>query len=246
MNIIAIVQARMGSSRLPNKTLSLLAGKPLIWHVFNRISYSKKITKAILATTVNPKDEVLIDWANRNEIDAFRGSEDNVLERFYLAAKPYNPDLIVRVTADDPFKDPFVIDKVITYCVQEGLDFACNNNPPTFPEGLDTEVFKFKALELAYNKSASDFEKEHVTQFFYRNPDLISQGNVKSESDKSWLRWTIDKEIDLQMARIIYDNLYKEGDIFNYQDILNFLDNNEDVAKMNLLVERSEMYKNIE
>lgn len=243
MNVVAIIQARTGSTRLPNKVFSLLAGKPLIWHVFNRISYSKLITQCVLATTVNSNDETLIEWATANGINKFRGSEDDVLSRFYLAAKEYKADIIVRITADDPFKDPFLIDNVIDICLSEKLDFAYNNNPVSFPEGLDTEVFTFKALELAYNHSVDSFEREHITQYFYKNPELFLQKNLKNNVDYSWLRWTIDTQMDLDMSKIIYDNLFEEDKIFVYQDILDFLDQNTHLSKMNLLEKRSEMYK---
>lgn len=243
MNIVAIVQARMGSTRLPNKTLSLLADKPLIWHVFNRLTYSRHITKVVLATTLNPIDNVLVEWAEANRFDAFQGSEDDVLSRFYFAATQYNADLIVRVTADDPFKDPFLIDRVIDLGLVGNLDFAYNNKPATFPEGLDTEVFTFEALKKAHTNSVDDFEREHLTQYLYRNPQTFSQSNLQNNEDLSWLRWTIDTEIDLEMARKVYNDLYQEDSIFTYQDILTFLDKHPDIAKENLMVKRSEMYK---
>jgi len=243
MNIVAIIQARMGSTRLPNKTLSILAGKPLIWHVFNRLTYSRKITRIVLATTENPVDDVLEAWSIANGYDCYRGSENDVLSRFYFAAKQYNADLVVRVTADDPFKDPFLIDQVIEMSFNQQLDFAYNNKPATFPEGLDTEVFTFKSLKTAHERSTDNFEREHITQYFYRRPDEFSQGNLSNDVDVSWLRWTIDTETDLEMVRKLYDGLYQDGKIFTYQDILSYLNQYPDIAKINLKVPRSAMYK---
>lgn len=241
--IAAIIQARMGSTRYPGKTFCKLAGKPLIWHVVNRIRYSGKINQIIIATTDTVKDDILATWAANEGISLFRGSEDNVLERYYYAARQYAADIIVRITADDPFKDPFIIDRVITILQEEKLDFAYNNNPPTFPEGLDTEVFTYEALERAYSDARDDFEKEHVTQYFYRHKEAFRQANLANEKDLSFLRWTIDTESDYQMAKRVYELLYREGDIFLMDDILGALRQNPDIQEINSNVERSTMYK---
>lgn len=241
---VAIIQARLGSTRLPGKVFLKLANKPLIWHVVNRLTYSKSIDKIVLATTTNPSDDDLYNWAKNEKICTYRGSENNVLERFYHAAKENNAKIIIRVTADDPFKDPQIIDKVIEKLEMENLDFAYNNNPPTYPEGLDTEVFTFEALQKAFYSSNDDFEKEHVTQFFYRNLKLFKQSNYSYNEDLSYLRWTIDTEIDLQMATQVYDNLYNEARIFLMNDILEFLKSNPKIGLMNKDVIRSSMYKN--
>ena len=148
MNIVAIIQARLGSTRFPEKVFANLVGKPLIWHIINRLKYSQKINTIVLATTNTGRDDELAKWAEIESVNLYRGSENNVLERFYFAAKQYSADIIVRITADDPFKEPMIIDKVIEKLLSEKLDFAYNNNPPTFPEGLDTEVFTFKAIVL--------------------------------------------------------------------------------------------------
>jgi spore coat polysaccharide biosynthesis protein SpsF len=242
--IAAIIQARTGSTRLPNKVFKQLCDKPLIWHVTNRLKYSKKIEAIILATTLNPNDDALEIWAIENNIQCYRGSEDNVLERYFRAAQNFKVDTIVRITADDPFKDPQIIDKVITLFEEEKLDFAYNNNPPTFPEGLDTEVFSFEALERAYNDSVDSFEKEHVTQYFYRNPSLFSQTCLRNPTDLSYLRWTIDTQKDWDMAEIVYNSLYLPNEIFNMSDILELIKRNPSIAEINSTVERSTMYKN--
>lgn len=243
MNIVAIVQARTGSTRFPNKVFSNLSGYPLIWHVFNRLKLSKYITKFILATTTNPNDDSLEKWAIDNGISVFRGSENNVLSRFYYAGIEAKADIVVRITADDPFKDYTIIDCVIEMLLNGKFDFAYNNNPPSFPEGLDTEVFTMEALKTAFQNSDSDFEKEHVTQYFYRNKEQFSQQNFENDSNISYLRWTIDTELDFQMVSEVYNNLFKESEIFLTQDILNYLDKNPNLSSLNLNVKRSEMYK---
>lgn len=245
MNIVAIIQARLGSTRFPEKVFAPLAGNPLIWHVINRLSYSKKINSIVLATTTTKLDDRLAEWCQSEKIDYFRGSENNVLERYYFAAKQYSADIIVRITADDPFKDPTIIDEVITLLLDNNLDFAYNNNPPTYPEGLDAEVFTFDALEKAHRASTDDYEKEHVTQFFYRNPDMFKQKNLSNKIDLSSLRWTIDTELDYKMAKIIYEKLYKEDVIFLLNDILKLLDFEPQISQINTAVERSAMYNTI-
>lgn len=242
--IAAIVQARTGSTRLTNKVFKDLCGKPLIWHIINRLKYSKKIDKIILATTQNENDNVLEEWAIENNIPCFRGSENDVLDRYYHSAQKFNVDTIVRITADDPFKDPQIIDDVISLFVGEKLDFAYNNNPPTFPEGLDTEVFSFDALEKAFNNSTDPFEREHVTQYFYRNPSIFSQACLKNSIDLSYLRWTIDTQQDWDMAEVVYNKLYPTNENFGMSDILELINKEPYIAAINSTVKRSAMYTN--
>lgn len=241
--ILGIIQARQGSTRLPNKTLVEIEGRPLLWHIINRIKSSKLINEIVVATTTNKIDNKLEDWLKNNNLNFYRGSENNVLERFYFAAKQYNPTLIVRITADDPFKDPSIIDSVIEMLLKENLDFAYNNNPPTFPEGLDTEVFTFSSLERAYHESKDPFEQEHVTQYFYRHPEKFKQKNFSYKDNISHLRWTIDKEEDLKMAKEVYNELFHTKNIFLMNDILELLQKKPHIASINSNVERSTMYK---
>ncbi len=242
--ITAIIQARVGSTRLPNKIFADISGKPLIFHVINRLKQSKKIDHLVIATTHNPLDNAVESWAIQNKIDCFRGDEENVLSRFYYAAKKFKANIIVRITADDPFKDYEIIDKVIEKLINENLSFAYNNKPATFPEGLDTEVFTFEALEKAFNESTDSFEKEHVTQYFYRNPSLFKQQNILNEKNLSYLRWTIDDERDLEMAKTVYDNLFHKNNVFLTNEILQLIDKHPEISTINQNVERSEMYKN--
>ncbi len=241
--IVAIIQARIGSTRLPNKVFKDLCGRPLIWHVVDRLKYSKKINKIILATTHNPLDDTLVKWAENEQVAYFRGSEENVLSRFYEAANKSKADIIVRITADDPFKDPEIIDQVIDLLQNKNLDFAYNNLPPSFPEGLDTEVFTYAALEQAYKNSKDVFEQEHVTQYFYRHPDQFSHGNIFHSKDISHLRWTIDTPNDFKLALFVYKMLYKEGMLFKTKDILNLYKDYPELLEINSEESRSEMYK---
>ena len=242
MSIIAIIQARTSSTRFPNKVFADLCGKPLIWHVVNRLKRSKKIENIILATTINSSDNILEDWAKNNKVPVYRGSENDVLSRYYNAAIFSKAKTIVRITADDPFKDPEIIDQVIEIYIKNNLDFAYNNNPPSFPEGLDTEVFSFRALEKAQKESQDPFEREHVTQYFYRHPDLFKQDNYLYKKNISFLRWTIDTQKDYEMVSEIYNNLYKDGQIFLMNDILQLLKRKPEIGNINSNVKRSIMY----
>ena len=244
MNVAAIIQARRGSTRLPDKVFLDLEGKPLIWHVFNRIKDSKFITQYILATTVEEKDNELEKWAIENNILVYRGSENDVLDRYYQAAKKFEADIVVRITADDPLKDLTVLDSVINELLISNVDFAFNNNPVSYPEGMDVEVFKFSALEIANNNSFDLFEREHVTQFFHRNPELFSSKNISYFKDLSYLRWTIDTPQDYKLTKLIYKNLYNINNKFDFQDVLKLLEFNPELALINSNEKRSEMYKN--
>ena len=177
----------------------------------------------------------------KKKIKFFRGSESDVLNRFFETAKFFKADIIVRITADDPFKEPELVDKALHILIKK-LDFVSTNNPPSFPEGLDTEVFTFKALSKA-NLLAKKFDREHVTQFFYNNPKEFKQLNFKCKKSLHHLRWTIDTLDDLKMVRLIYKKLYKKNNLFLMKDILNLLDSNPSIIKINTNVKRSFMYK---
>jgi len=240
--IAAIIQARTNSTRFPNKIFASIEGQPLISHIVKRLSQSKMIEKTVIATSLNDADNYIEEWCNTNNILCFRGSEDNVLERFYQTATKFNIDIIVRITADDPFKDAEIIDEVINLLINEKLDFCCNNNPPTFPEGLDTEVFTFDALKKAYEFAVDPFDLEHVTQYFYRNPGKFKQKNLKNIVNLSSYRWTIDEPEDLEFAKIIYSKLYKVNNYFGYREILKFIEENPNIIEINKSIKRSALY----
>lgn len=240
--IAAIIQARMSSTRLPSKTLMNLVGRPLIWHVVDRIAASTAIDQIVLATSEAPTDNVLAAWAEGAGIFCYRGSEYDVLDRYYGAARACGAAIIARVTADDPFKDPTILDRVVRHLEDRELDFAYNNNPPSFPEGLDTEVFTFAALEEAAKMAQDPFEREHVTQYLYRHPECFRQENIICNRQLSHLRWTIDTPADFQMAHEVYKRLYKEGHIFLMDDILSLVEAHPEIAAINMYEQRSSMY----
>tara|TARA_B100000780_G_scaffold193534_1_gene136411 strand:- start:571 stop:1302 length:732 start_codon:yes stop_codon:yes gene_type:complete len=241
--ISAIIQARVSSTRLPNKVFADIKGKPLLWHVVDRLKKSIYLDNIIIATTDNIADDLIQDWASENKISCFRGSESNVLKRYYDTAKKNNSTTIVRITADDPFKDYKIMDNVINEFISQRVDFACNNFPPTYPEGLDVEVFSFSALKTAYENSFSDFEKEHVTQYFYKNTNDFKIVSIKNDTNLSNLRWTIDTQEDLEMTRKIYNKFTNNKSIYLMKDILKILIENPEILEINKKVGRSKMYK---
>lgn len=243
MKVVAIIQARCGSTRFPNKVFAQICNHPLIWHVVNRLRFANTIDEIVLATTTNPIDDKLYEWAQENDVSVFRGSENDVLNRYYEAARFCNADVVVRITADDPFKEPQVIDKAVRKLLDEGADFVCNNFPPSYPEGLDVEVFTFKSLEIEEKNCISDYEREHVTQYFYHNPDNFKMFNISHTEDCSNLRWTIDTDTDFNMVLKVYADLYKDDDIFHMNEIIEYLKKNPEVAAMNSEVARSAMYQ---
>jgi spore coat polysaccharide biosynthesis protein SpsF len=231
--VIAIIQARMGSKRLPGKTTTLVAGKPLLVHIIERIKASKTIDRIVLATTDSPEDDVLEKLASENAISCYRGSTNDVLDRFYQAADTFGADIIVRITADDPFKDPDLLDFCVCYLLEHPhLDYVSNTLKPTYPEGLDIEVFRFGALKKAWKSASLPSEREHVTPFIWKNPELFSCANIESPEDLSGYRWTIDYEDDLHFTREIYEKLKDKG-IFHMQDILDLLKKYPYLTKLN-------------
>ena len=244
MSVNAIIQARCGSTRFPNKVFALIDGKPLLWHVVNRLKYATKIDDIIVATTVSEKDDKIEEWCKENNVHCFRGSEENVLNRYYSASEAFPSDYVVRITADDPFKEPKVIDAVITKLIEEGYDHVTNNLPPSFPEGLDCEAFKKSALDRSEKEAETAFEREHVTQYIYHHPEIFKIGNVSNPEDISYLRWTVDKDVDFEMVKAVYAhrNPANKG-ILLMDEILDILKANPEIEKINSEVERSAMYK---
>lgn len=244
MSVNAIIQARCGSTRFPNKVFALIDGKPLLWHVVNRLKYATKIDDIIVATTVSEKDDKIEEWCKQNNVHCFRGSEENVLNRYYSASEAFPSDYVVRITADDPFKEPKVIDAVIAKLIEEGYDHVTNNLPPSFPEGLDCEAFKKEALDRSEKEAETAFEREHVTQYIYHHPEIFKIGNVSNDKNLSYLRWTVDKDVDFEMVKAVFAhrNPANKG-ILLMDEILDILKANPEIEKINSEVERSAMYK---
>ena len=199
MTVVAIIQARMGSTRFPGKVLAKINNHPLLEILISRVKMSKLIDKIVVATTTELEDDILCDWLNAKGVDYFRGSEINVLERFYECAKVFKADLIVRITADDPLKDPEIIDEIVDLLQRlETIDYASNTLKPSYPEGLDVEAFRFSTLEKAHTEARLDSEREHVTSYIWKNNEKFKLQNVEMIPNLSKWRWTVDKPEDLE------------------------------------------------
>lgn len=241
--ITAVIQARLGSTRLAGKTLMMLEGQTLLGHLVNRVRASKHIDGIVIATTVKERDDAIAEFAKGNGIDFSRGSEDDVLDRFYQAAVKYGLETIVRVTPDCPMLDPEVTDYVISQFVAGDYDYVSNVLTPTYPDGLDTEVFSFHALKRAWNEAKLPSEREHVTAYIHKHPELFRLFNVKRQGeDLSWMRWTVDTDKDLLFAREIFKRLGSKG-IFHMDDVLRLLRDEPEILEINQGITRNEGYR---
>lgn len=220
-----IVQARMTSTRLPGKVLKTVMGKPLLEYQIERLRRVKSADEIIIATTTNDTDLPLVQLCECLRIPYFRGSEEDVLSRYYGAASEHNLDIIVRVTSDCPLIDPLVIDKVIGFYLEHRsrYDYISNSLKRSYPRGMDTEVFSFVVLEEAYLEAQAQPAREHVTPFLYQHPERYRLGNVALEKDESVQRWTVDTREDFELIRRILEALYPVNPEFTLEDILALL-----------------------
>lgn len=239
-NIVAIVQARMTSTRLPNKVLMDLGNKTVLGQVFYQLSFSKMINNVVLATSNDISDDKLEKWAIDNNVNYFRGDLNNVLRRFYHAARTYKADIVVRITADCPLIDPEIVDIIIKEFLIGDYDYYSNTNPPTFPDGLDTEVFTFKALEEAYFNAKLLSEIEHVTPYIRNQPEKFKIGNYLSNFNYENLRWTIDNKEDYEFLKKIFNSLISNDSFISYKQVIDFLSKNAEIQKINSHLQRNE------
>lgn len=235
MKVIAIIQARMGSKRLPGKVMKKIIGIPVLIHDLERIGRMKTIDKIVVATTLLSEDDVIVNTVKNysENIGIYRGSENNVLNRYYKAAKEFKADVIVRITSDCPLIDPNISDLVVEKYSDGRCDYCSNNLLKTYPHGLDTEVFSFEALEKAEKESKDSYEKEHVTLYIINNPDKFRLLNVKNDKNLRDLRWTLDYPEDLTLIKEIYNKLYHQNGFFWMHDILKLLENEPDLVEIN-------------
>lgn len=231
---LVIIQARMGSTRLPGKVMKTINGRPAIWHLLERLKYCREIDRLIIATTESPNDLPLAKLAQKEGWDIFRGSEENVLERYYFTAKAYGAepdDLIVRVTGDDILTDPSMVDLMVSmYRVgQPVIHHVSNNRETTFPYGADCEAFSFYSLTKAYDHAKTKHEREHVTPYIRKHPELFPYMEVRWSFDKSNLYLSIDTEDDLRLNREIFSKLQQStSDTFSLNDVIAYLENRKE------------------
>ena len=223
----AVIQARMGSSRFPNKVLAKFSeNKNILEYLIERLRLSKQIKKIVIATTKDIKDKEIISCAIESKVDYFSGSENDVLSRFYHCAKRYSLDIIVRITADDPFKDPKLIDEAIKILAEGKFDYVSNTIKPTFPEGIDIEVISFNALQEAFLNADKKSEREHVTPYIWKNPRKFNLHNIEADKDYSNVRLTIDYSEDLDALKKIA-KFFGNDLSFSYKDIVLLVNENK-------------------
>ncbi|NDV26701.1 cytidylyltransferase domain-containing protein [Desulfovibrio sp. JC010] len=243
-NMDIIVQARMGSTRLPGKIMQQIMGKPMIWYVFKRLEGCRSVRHCILSTSTNEQDKIVADWAAKNDIKYFRGSESDVLLRYGDTAKHFGSEHIMRITGDCPLVDPKICDDIAEYYYAENLEYCRTSDD--FPHGLDCEIFSRSALDLACREARTESEREHVTTYMSLHPDRIRQKTYQNDSDTvaGDLRITVDYPEDFTVIREVLEHLFPSNPYFSCSDIVLLLENNPDVAKLNSKYTRNESYLN--
>ena len=258
--VVAIIQGRMSSSRLPGKILVDIARQPMLSRVFIRTSRTATVSETVFATTTDPSDDPVAEYCDFAGIPFTRGNLYDVLDRYYQAAKEFKADVVVRVTADCPVIDPVLIDDCVNTLVEGSYDFVCNRLPPpwgrSYPIGLDTEVCTISALEHAWKESTKSFHREHVMPFFYEGVELKPESRTLSTgvsprgfkvaqlhhtTDFGDYRWTVDTPEDLEFMRQLYARLGDRDD-FTWQEILQIVHSNPELANINSAVHHKSLY----
>lgn len=240
--IVGIIQARMGSTRLPGKVLKQIGDRPMLWHVCERASHASLIDDLFIATSTASVDDAIETFCEEHSINCYRGDEEDVLARFYETASEADADIVVRLTGDCPFLSPPVVDRVIQKYRNSSADYVTNTIKYTQPDGLDVEVFDFQALETAHELATKPAEREHVTPYI-RNSPTFKQENVENVIDLSKygfisegkiLRWTVDYPADLEFIRLVYDHLTTNGHwLFDQHSILELLEREPSLREVN-------------
>lgn len=238
--VLGILQARVGSSRLPGKVLMPILGTPMLRHQIDRVRRARSMDAFLVATSTDPDDDAIAALCAEADVDCFRGSLDDVLDRFYRAALPFQPQHVVRMTGDCPLIDPDVIDRLVAFYLAGDFDHAGNAVVPTFPDGLDAEVLRFAILEHAWRHASLPSQREHVTLFVHRSPDRFRVGSYQNDIDLSHLRWTVDEPEDFELIRRIYEALYPHNPAFTTADVLALLSRQPDLVDLNRGIRRNE------
>ena len=241
--ITAIIQARMGSNRLPGKVMKNIEGKPMLYYVIRQTLASKLVDKVVIATSVSSKDKIIVNYCKKNKIDYYRGSINDVLDRFYKCTKKFQCDPVIRISADSPLIDPTIIDRVLHKFLNNSYDYVSNNieksnhnwidSSCNFPVGTVVEVSTFNALESAWKKAKNQFEREHVFPYIQSHPEIFKISNVKSRKELSHIRITVDKNNDLKFVREIYKRIPRGKNAFKIYDLEKILSKEPHLLKIN-------------
>ena len=241
MKITAIIQARMGSSRLPGKVLQDIQGKSMLSRVAERVSRACSVHEVIVATTPLLQDDAIVQECRRWPVPVFRGSEEDVLDRYLRAARWTNADVVVRITSDCPLIDPEIVDKTVHAFLSQRPDYASNVIRRTYPRGLDTEVMMTEALERAWHGAGQVHHREHVTPYIYEHPEEFMLLSVCGEADYSEHRWTVDTAHDLEFVRAIYAR-FGHAEHFSWRDVLKLLEQEPELLEINRGVQQKALH----
>jgi spore coat polysaccharide biosynthesis protein SpsF len=239
-NVAIIVQARMGSTRLPGKVLKTVLGRPLLEYQIERLKRVRNANEIIIATSELPIDDSIERLARQLSVYCFRGSEDDVLSRYYYSAKAFSVDVVVRSTADSPLIDPGLIEVLVEEFFQRGGCAYGSNGTivRSYPLGLDAEVFSFRALEDAFYEAIDSYDREHVTQFITDRPERYPSFSLKHEEDLSFHRWTVDTPEDYELVKRIIESLYPRKKEFSWLDVVDLMKDNPDWLKLNAHIDQ--------
>lgn len=237
--VLGILQARVSSSRLTGKVLKPILGRPMLLHQLDRVRRARALDALVVATSTEPSDDAIEALCASAGVRCFRGSLHDVLDRFYQAALPFSPQIVVRMLGDCPLNDPDVIDRVVEFLIAGGYDIA-GAAPTTFPDGLDVEAMRFAILEQAWRQAVRPSDREHVSLFIVRQPERFRVGGYENSVDLSHLRWTVDEPEDFELIRRIYEALYPANAAFTTQDILDLLAARPELSELNRRFQRNE------
>ncbi len=236
--IVATIEARMDSVRLPGKVLLPVLGKPILQHIIERLRRSEYIDEVVVATTTHPTDETIVDLCFSINCPVFRGSVNNIVERLLGASEEVGADIIIQATGDNPLIDHRIVDKTIKMFFSGQCDYACNNIEASFPLGLDVRMFSREALLTVARLTKDPIDLIHGSYFIYRRPDIFKIVSFKAEDEDYWpeLRLTVDEPADYKLIQAIYQNLYDKDNNFGLSEVISFLKQNQDIAKINASV----------
>jgi len=239
--VIIMLQARIDSKRLPGKVIAPIVRKPMIWHIINRLKHVKLADQIILLTTKKQSDKILIKIAEKNKISSFKGPINDVLKRYYLCAQKFSANIIIRITGDSPLVDPSLIDKMIEFFQSHQYDYVSNTLKPTYPDGLDVEIFSLNILQQLEKLAIKKSDREHVTSYIMENKSRFKTFNFKNKKDLSDLRLTVDEKNDLKLIRKIY-TLMKPNTLFSLKTVLTLFKKNPTLLDINRNIMRNEGY----
>lgn len=240
--MLAILQARTSSTRLPGKVLKRILGRPMLWHHIERIKKAANLDDIVVATSDQSEDDAIEELCRNSKVACFRGDLNDVLDRYYRAASKYSAQTVVRLTGDCPLADPEVIDLGIDFFLKHDFDYVSNCVERSYPIGLDVEIFKFSCLEEAWGEAILPSQREHVTSFIQDDPGKYKVGHFKNDQDLSHHRWTVDEPADFEFVKRVYELLYDDNPAFTTADILDLLEANPELCQINYHIVHGEGY----